>query len=146
MIRGIPVTLYERTETTSESPDPFGIPVYTETPVTVANVLVAPSTQDEVLSSVNLTGKRAVYTLHIPKGDAHAWEGCEVVFFAQRWRVIGPVVEYIGANVPGPWNRKVMVETVVGADPPADEGTSDGTTAPGTSAPAEEAQNGGSQV
>lgn len=139
MIRGIPVVLYERTQTGT---DAFGIPVYTETPVTVENVLPAPSTQEEVLSSVNLTGRRAVYTLHIPKGDAHAWEGCEAEFFGRRWRVIGPVVEYIGANVPGPWNRKAMVETVVGADEPEDAGTSDGTTEPGTSAPEEEAQDG----
>lgn len=39
LIEGIPVILYERTQT---GEDAFHAPVYTETPVTVENVLITP--------------------------------------------------------------------------------------------------------
>ena len=39
-IKGIPVTLYEKTQTDE---DAFHDPVYTEMPVTVENVLVTPA-------------------------------------------------------------------------------------------------------
>lgn len=39
LIKGIPVTLYERTKT---GEDAFHEPVYAETPVTVENVLITP--------------------------------------------------------------------------------------------------------
>lgn len=41
LIKGIPVTLYERTKT---GEDAFHEPVYAETPVTVENVLITPVT------------------------------------------------------------------------------------------------------
>ena len=40
LIKGIPVVLYERTQTNR---DDLGDPVYGETPVTVENVLVCPA-------------------------------------------------------------------------------------------------------
>ena len=67
-LRGITVTLYEKTQTGT---DAFNRPVYTETAVSVDNVLVSPTSTSETLDTVNLTGKKAVYTLAIPKGDAH---------------------------------------------------------------------------
>lgn len=107
LIQGIPVALYERTQT---GEDPFGAPVYTETPVTVENVLVAPTAADAVVQDLQLYGKRAVYELCLPKGDAHVWEDCRVDFFGQSFRVFGPVQEYIDALVPLDWNKKVKVE------------------------------------
>lgn len=80
MIKGITVTLYEK-EKINE--DPFGKLIYKETPTKVENVLVASTNTQEVLDALNLTGKKAVYTIAIPKGDKHTWKDNKVEFF---WR------------------------------------------------------------
>ncbi len=56
MIKGIPVTLYEKTVI---GKDEFDHPLYQETPVTIENVLVAPASTTEILDALNLTGKKA---------------------------------------------------------------------------------------
>lgn len=106
-IKGIQVTLYTQTET---STDPFGAPIYSETAVTVDDVLVAPASATEVLDTVNLYGKKAVYTLAIPKGDTHTWADKKVEFFGQAWHVFGIEQEGIEENIPLRWNKKVLVE------------------------------------
>lgn len=110
-MKGITVTLYERMQSDS---DAFNRPEYTEIPVEVSNVLVAPATEagQELLDVLNLTGRKAVYTLAIPKGDTHSWEGCRVDFFGERWRVIGLPTEGIEDLIPLAWNRKVQVERI----------------------------------
>ncbi|MCD7918459.1 MAG: hypothetical protein LUF84_08455 [Clostridiales bacterium] len=107
MIKGIPVVLYERTQTGS---DPFNKPIYEETATTVENVLVAPSSEEEILDVLNLTGRKAVYTLGIPKGDTHDWEDKDVAFFGERWHTIGMPISGIDAMIPLSWNTKVRVE------------------------------------
>lgn len=107
MIKGITVTLYERKET---GKDDFNHPVYEETPVEVGNVLVAPASTDEILETFNLTGKKAVYNIAIPKGDNHEWQDNRVDFFGSRWRVVGFPQRGIEANIPLEWNEKWMVE------------------------------------
>lgn len=107
MIKGITVTLYEKKETGT---DPFGHPVYEEMPVDVENVLVAPSATTEVLDVLNITGKKAVYDIAIPKGDDHTWKDCRVDFFGEPWRVFGLPKQGIDENVPGRWNQRWMVE------------------------------------
>ena len=82
MIKGTTVKLYERTTTGT---DPFGHTTYTEEPVTVENVLVAPTSTTEILDMLNITGKKAVYDIAIPKGDDHTWKDARVGFF---WRVL----------------------------------------------------------
>lgn len=109
LIKGIPVNLIQLTQT---GVDDFGAPVYSESSVSVSNVLVSPSSEDEILSTVNLYGKKAVYTLCIPKGDSHDWENTFVEFFGERWRTIGKPIEYIEGLVPLSWNKKVRVENV----------------------------------
>lgn len=106
-LHGIPVTLYERTQSGT---DAFNAPIYSETPVTVENVLVSPVSAEAVVGELQLYGKRAVYELCLPKGDAHDWEDCRVDFFGQSWRVYTPVEEWIEAMVPLDWNKKVRVE------------------------------------
>ena len=56
-IRGITITLYELTQTGT---DPLNKPIYTEAPVEVDNVLVAPVNSTEQLETYTLTGRRAV--------------------------------------------------------------------------------------
>lgn len=109
MIRGIDVILHERVQT---GVDGFNAPIYEEQATTVSNVLVTPTTAEEIVSELQLYGKRSVYELCIPKGDCHDWEGKKVSFFGESFRVFGPVTEYIEAMVPGPWNKKVKVERI----------------------------------
>lgn len=108
MIKGIPVTLYTVEQTGT---DPFNKPILTETPVTVADVLVSPLSDEEITDTLNLTGRRASYQLAIPKGDAHDWTNRRVSFFGQDWRVIGLPTQGIEANIPLRWNKKVKVES-----------------------------------
>lgn len=106
-ITGITVTLYEPTVVGT---DPFGEPIVTENEVKVDNVLVYPSTPTEVLETVNLYGRKSVYTLAIPKGDTHTWENRKIAFFGEIWRSFGIPTEGIEENIPLSWNKKVMVE------------------------------------
>lgn len=106
-IKGVQVTLYTETQT---GIDAFNQPIYDETPVTVDNVLISPTTQTETLEAVNLYGKKAVYTLAIPKGDTHDWMDRRVDFFGESWRVFGIPAEGIDDLIPLGWNKKVTVE------------------------------------
>ena len=56
-MKGITITLWDRTKT---DVDELNNPVYTETSVSVDNVLVAPVNSTEVLDTYNLTGRKAV--------------------------------------------------------------------------------------
>lgn len=107
MLKGISVTLYERTQGTA---DGFNRPTYTVTPVTVENVLVAPASEQEVLDSINLTGRKVVYTLGIPKGDNHDWEDVTVEFWGEKFHTVGMPTSGIEAMIPLSWNTKVRVE------------------------------------
>lgn len=106
MIKGITVILYERTQS---GVNDLNDAVYTETPVEVKNVLVTPVDSTEIVNSITLEGKKAVYELCLPKGDAHEWENCRVSFFGEDWIAFGFTREYIEDNVPLSWNRKVKV-------------------------------------
>lgn len=107
LLKGIPVVLIDREKV---SDDPFGHPVFEKQEILVENVLVSPTDQEDVVNQLHLTGKRAVYTLAIPKDDVNDWEDKEVRFFDKRWKVFTPVVQGIDALIPLEWNKKVMVE------------------------------------
>lgn len=108
MIKGITVTLYDRTKTGT---DALNAPIYKETAVPVENVLVTPLSSEEVLQTYTLTGRRAVYQMGIPKGDTHEWTaGKKVSFFGNDWRIIGMPEEGIEDMIPLSWNKKVKVE------------------------------------
>lgn len=106
-IKGITITLVDKVKT---SVDPFGNPIYEDVEIPVENVLVSPTSSDDVVNQQSLTGRKAVYTLAIPKGDTHDWENKEVKFFDQRWRTFGIPLEGIEELIPLDWNKKVMVE------------------------------------
>lgn len=107
MIKGITVILYEKEE---EGKDGFNHPIYREKTVEVENVLVAPASVNEILDMQNLTGKKAVYNIAVPKGDTHIWQDNKVEFFGEIWRVIGFPQMGIAENIPLDWNQKWMVE------------------------------------
>lgn len=103
---GVSVVLHVRT---ASGTDAFNDPVFTETTVTVANVLIGQPTTDEVTSSIDLYGKKTEYMLGIPKGDTHVWTDTVVEFFGKSWQTFGDVIQGIEANVPTPWHKKVRV-------------------------------------
>lgn len=112
MIKGITVTLFEKT---LAGKDAFNRDVYEENPISVDNILVAPSSSEEVVDALNLYGKKAVYTLAIPKGDAHEWEDARVILpapFAGTYHTIGYPTAGIEAMIPLYWNKKVIVERI----------------------------------
>lgn len=110
-MNGITVTLLDKQQTGT---DAFNRPIYSEVPILVDNVLVAPVNSQEVLDTLDLTGGRAEYQLAIPKGDSHTWEGRRVQFFGATWRVIGKPIKGIDELIPLEWNQKVMVESCFG--------------------------------
>lgn len=111
LIHGIPIVLYERTLTGT---DAFNRPTYEPTPETIENVLIEPLSDAEILETLNLTGRRAVYRLCLPKGDAHDWTDRTVEFYGEQWHTIGTVQEWIEDMVPLEWNRKIRVERING--------------------------------
>lgn len=106
-IKGITVTLVDTVEIER---DPFGHPIYEQKEIEVSNVLVTPTTSDDIINSMELEGKKAVYILGIPKGDTHDWENKEIKFFGQRFKSFGKVTEGIDYLIPLDWNKKVQVE------------------------------------
>lgn len=106
-LHGITIQLYEKTET---GKDAFDRPVYTETVVDVDNVLIGEPTTEDVVDTLNLTGKRLAYTLAIPKGDTHIWTDRKVGFFGETFHTIGRPTEGIEDLIPLSWNKKVKVE------------------------------------
>lgn len=107
MIKGITITLYEKTQ---NGVDSFNRAIYTETPVKVANVLVAPVSADDLVSLESLYGKKAVYQIAIPKGDAHKFEDAVVEFMGEKWHVFGFPQTGIDDLIPLEWNTKWSVE------------------------------------
>ncbi|MBM7204795.1 hypothetical protein [Streptococcus suis] len=109
-IRGVPVVLIDKQVTGKNS---FGHPKTEDVEIVVENVLIAPASTEDITNQINLTGKKVVYTLAIPKGDTHNWTNKEVRFFGQRWRTVGESLEGLEHLIPLEWNKKVQVERYV---------------------------------
>lgn len=107
LIKGITVRLFEKVKVGT---DGFNKDIFEEIPVNVENVLVAPVNSNEVTSNTNLVGKKAVYTLALPKGDSHNWENSRVDFFGESWKTVGFPTGGIEELIPLGWNKKVTVE------------------------------------
>ena len=106
-LTGRSIILYDKVKA---GMDDFNHPIYTETPITVENVLIGLPTPQEVVDTLNLTGKRATYTLGSPKGDTHVWTDRKVSFFGEDFHTIAEPVQGIEDLIPLSWNKKVMVE------------------------------------
>lgn len=108
MIKGIPVVLRSYMP---GAPDPFGKPTesYAD-PVTVLNVLVAPTGTSDIIDGTCLDGKHATAVIAIPKGDTHVWKDGIVEFFGHRWKVHGEALEGIENMIPLGWHRQWNVE------------------------------------
>ncbi|MBY5024590.1 hypothetical protein [Streptococcus suis] len=106
-IKGIPIVLIDKQVIGNDS---FGHPKTVDVEIVVENVLIAPATTEDITNQINLTGKKVVYTLAIPKGDVHNWTNKEVRFLGQRWRTVGEPLEGLEHLIPLGWNKKVQVE------------------------------------
>lgn len=106
-IKGITVALHVQTYA---GDDDFGNPIYTEETVNVDDVLVTPTSAEDSQNAFAMYGKKTIYTLAIPKGDAHVWEDTTVEFFGKTFRTVGNVTEGIEANIPLKWNKQIKVE------------------------------------
>ena len=105
-IKGIDVVLHQRTQS---GIDDLGNPIYQTEDATVSNVLVAPTTVDDLVDRSRLEGIKELYTMGIPKGDAHAWLENTVTFFGKTWHCYAEK-EGIEANIPLAWNKTVYAE------------------------------------
>ena len=108
-MRGTTVTLYEITQT---GEDPFGVPIYTETPVQVEDVLVGEPDTDDIATSTALYQKSIRYMLGIPKGDTHDWKDKKVSWTdaygnTHVCMTFGFPITGIEANIPTRWHMKV---------------------------------------
>lgn len=107
LIRGTTVTLYEKTVTGTDS---FNAPVYTETPVTVENVLISPVSSEDLTGEEQLKGRKELCELSIPKKNMNHWENSRVEFRGQKWHTVGFVQQLMPENTPLDWDRKVRAE------------------------------------
>lgn len=107
LIKGIDVVLHDKSEA---GVDAFNHATYIETAVTVPNVLVTPASSEAIVNELQLSGKKLVYELCIPKSDTHTWEDRIIEFFGEKFHSFGLPETYIAANVPLGWNRKIKVE------------------------------------
>lgn len=106
-IQGITIELINLV---SSGVDEFNRPIEIEgEPITVNDVLVGEPSPEEVTNTLNIYGKKARYTLGIPKGDQNIWEG-DVIIWGERYRIIDGPTQGIEANIPLRWNKKVHVE------------------------------------
>ena len=131
-ITGIDVILYKNIQTGT---DPFGTPMYTDDiypsnevfpaddlyprdmAEVVSNVLVGQPSDEEIITAVNLYGKRISYMLGIPKGDTHDWqdkiiEWTDAYGQTHRCKTFGFPITGVEANLPRrvPWHMKVRCE------------------------------------
>ena len=106
-LSGRTVILYDKRQT---GVDGFNRPIYEDVQITVDNVLIGIPSAQEVIDTLNLTGKRAAYTLGIPKGDTHVWTDRKVEFFGEVFRTIAYPVKGQEEFVPLDWGQNVMVE------------------------------------
>ena len=107
VIKGIDIILHQKEVV---GVDAFNHEVVEYEDFVVSNVLVTPASTEDAIDILNLEGKRAEYSLCIPKGDEHNWTDAEVEFFGNRWKTIGVPKEYIESMVPLAWNKQIMVE------------------------------------
>lgn len=111
-MKGMTVFLYDKTETGT---DPFGAPIYDETPVEVNDVLIGEPTTDDVDTSISLYSKHISYMLGIPKGDTHDWVDKKVSWIDAYGiqhvvKTFGYPITGVEANIPTRWHMKVRCE------------------------------------
>ena len=91
----------------------------------IENVLIHPAAvTEDPQAEWNLGVLRPDYTLAIPKGDSHTWEGAKATFFGATWEIVAVSGKTIDELTPLSWNQrayalremsdKVILRTVLG--------------------------------
>ncbi len=75
---------------------------------TVSNVLIGEPSETELIGY-----KIPVYTIAIPKADAHDWIDRKVSFFGNTFRTVGHPQQGMDENIPLCWNKKVKTELLL---------------------------------
>lgn len=104
---GMTVQLVVKTQT---GVDEYKRPVYSETLVDVHDVLVGQPSTEELITSLQVDGKKIAYVLGIPKGDTHSWVDTDVIIWGERFKTIGFPQTGIQENIPLRWGQNVKVE------------------------------------
>lgn len=107
MIKGETVILVDKIKIET---DPFGEPVYEENQIEVENVLIGNPSTEAAVNEFNLSGKKLLFVLGIPKNDIHDWKDKTVIIRGQKFRTYGFPLTQTSENVPGRWNTQVKVE------------------------------------
>lgn len=106
-IKGHTITLVQRIQI---GKDAFNSPIYEEQEIQVDNVLVAPVSTDDLVTQLDLYGKKAVYKIAIPKGDTHVWENQKVKVLGHTWSVFTFPLEGFDEDLPLDWNKQYYIE------------------------------------
>lgn len=118
---GTTVTLYKQVpvyvdqQETQIQTDEFGVPVFTEVPITVEDVIVGEPTTEDITISTEMYQKTIRYMLGIPKGDTNDWMDKKVSWtdaygVTHICKTFGFPITGIEANIPTRWHMKVRCE------------------------------------
>ncbi len=110
-LKGMTVTLHTEIE---DGRDELNRPRYRTVPIYVDNVLVGSPSEQEITDVLNLTGRKVVYVLAVPKGDTNDWTDKTVEFFGETFRTIGAPSQGMDSLIPLEWNKKVRCERING--------------------------------
>ena len=83
-------------------------------PLTVSNVLVAPTSTTDLSGSIRPDGDSTTLTLYFPKSFTGALRGARVIVRGQTYEVQGEPFAYDPAITPGTRNLVVTVKRVEG--------------------------------
>lgn len=112
MIQGERVTLFAQVK---GSEDSYGVPsIEYRAQRTIENVLVAPSGTADLEPGMRADGDSVSLTLHFPKTFTGSLRSARLAVRGVMYAVIGDPQPYTDQNVPGAWNRPVMVRLVEG--------------------------------
>lgn len=94
---------------TSNTTDPFGMPIETEELVDIAGCLVGQPSADEILQAHEMYGKKIDFVVGVPKGDTHSWIDTDVIIWGDRYHTVGYPETGIQENIPLKWGKNVKV-------------------------------------
>lgn len=90
--------------------DGFNAPIYATQELQIDNVLICPVSRDDIVSTLDLYGKKAVYKICIPKGDTNIWKNQKVAFLVHKWDVFTFPLNGFDEYMLLDWNKQYFVE------------------------------------
>lgn len=112
MIQGERVTLFVPVK---GSKDSYGVPsIEWRANSVIENVLVDPKVTVDLEPGMRPDGDSATLILHFPKAFTGSLRSARLAVRGAMYAVVGDPQPYTDENVPGAWNRPVMVRLVEG--------------------------------